>query len=188
VKIHQLGQAWRGPVYSMEFLDQACLSHVKDDFKLEKKGDYLFFEIEQKFSADWLEEIQEKFPEYVDDIFQLSAEKYHNLRAAVPRAIFESNQKMQVEKMGTDIQVASPQFCDLLAEYHKAAEKLKIPSYLFGHFGDAHLHFNFLPSFSEREKCLAYFDDLYSWVAQVKASPFAEHGIGLLKQKYMKSN
>ena len=187
LKIHEWSQKWRGPVYSVEFLDQACMEYVADDFHLEARGDCLFFEIEQDATTGWLEEIQELFPELVEDVFQLSGEKYHRLRAAVPPAIFEANQKMQVEKMGTDIQVAPHQFALLLNEYQRAAEKLQIPHYLFGHFGDSHLHFNFLPSADQRPRCLDYFDDLYTWVALIQASPFAEHGVGILKQKYMKN-
>ena len=58
---------------------------------------------------------------------------------------------------------------------------------LFGHFGDSHLHFNFMPTKDKVTECQKYLETLYSKVLTLNASPFAEHGIGMLKQKYIKN-
>lgn len=92
---------------------------------------------------------------------------------------------MGVVKIGTDAQVSPKSFPDLLA-FYKSITHVGVRYCLFGHFGDAHLHFNFMPTKAESEKCqneiLKLYDNIYDW----KGSPFAEHGIGLLKQKFIK--
>ena len=103
----------------------------------------------------------------------------------VPRAIFEENSKMGVVKVGTDVQVGPEHFPDLL-NFYREASKIGVRYCLFGHFGDAHLHYNYMPKKEETQKCLDEFQKLYDKVLSWKGSPFAEHGIGLIKQKYIK--
>ena len=43
-----------------------------------------------------------------------------------------------------------------------------------------------MPKKDETQKCLDEFQKLYDSVLKWKGSPFAEHGIGLIKQKYIK--
>ena len=43
-----------------------------------------------------------------------------------------------------------------------------------------------MPKKEETQKCLDEFQKLYDSVYHWKGSPFAEHGIGLIKQKYIK--
>ena len=92
---------------------------------------------------------------------------------------------MGVVKIGTDCQVAPEKFTNLL-EFYRSAAKIGVRYCLFGHFGDAHLHFNYMPTKSDSAMCqdeiLKLYNNVYDW----KGSPFAEHGIGLLKQKYIK--
>jgi len=120
-----------------------------------------------------------------DEVFEIAENKFHHVRAGVPRAIFEENSKMGVVKVGTDCQVGVDKFTDLLNFYRKAAQ-IGVRYCLFGHFGDAHLHYNYMPSKDQTQKCLDMFQELYNQVYEWKGSPFAEHGIGLIKQKYIK--
>jgi glycolate oxidase len=121
-----------------------------------------------------------------DNIFEISAAKFHTVRAGVPRAVFEENSKLGVKKMGTDCQVSQEHFGDLLAFYREIS-KLGVLYNLFGHFGDAHLHYNYMPRPEDTARCQAEFEKLYGKVLQWHGSPFAEHGIGLLKQKFIKA-
>ena len=57
---------------------------------------------------------------------------------------------------------------------------------LFGHFGDCHLHFNFFPNPDQQGFCDSLFDEFYKEIKNINGSPFAEHGIGLFKQKIYK--
>jgi glycolate oxidase len=119
-----------------------------------------------------------------ENIFEMNSGKCRELRVSVPRAIFEVNSRMGVTKKGTDVQVR-PQDFHLLIEFYRELSKLGIDYNLFGHFGDAHLHFNFMPEASKNEFCNEQLERLYREVKKWNGSPFAEHGIGLLKRKFI---
>ena len=93
---------------------------------------------------------------------------------------------MGVVKMGTDVQVKIDDFQELMDIYREFSKE-GIRYNLFGHFGDAHLHFNFMPAPKDMDHCRERFEYLYDQVLRLKGSPFAEHGIGLIKQKYIKN-
>ena len=114
----------------------------------------------------------------------MNASKCRDLRVSVPRAIFEVNSRMGVTKKGTDVQVGEDKFRELLSFYREMANK-GVPYNLFGHFGDAHLHFNFMPTPDKNDFCNEQLETLYGKVLEWKGSPFAEHGIGLLKRKFI---
>jgi glycolate oxidase len=92
---------------------------------------------------------------------------------------------MGVTKKGTDVQVAPNDFQKLL-DFYRSYTKLGIDYNLFGHFGDAHLHFNFMPDKTKNDFCNSELEKLYQQVKVWHGSPFAEHGIGLLKRKFIK--
>lgn len=179
-------QNFREEVIVCELIDSNGFSFLKEEDRPNQGQDAFFFEIKmdafEKFYEEFianLENIRE------EDIFELTENKFHNIRASVPRAVFEENSRMGVVKMGTDVQVDVDHFEKLL-EVYRYFSSLGLRYNLFGHFGDAHLHFNFMPKPEEVSKCQKEFEKLYAKVLEWKGSPFAEHGIGLLKQKYIK--
>ena len=121
----------------------------------------------------------------LEEIIELSEGDYHNLRMEVPRLIQESNSLKGVIKKGTDAQVSPENFEKLLLMY-KEMSKLGISYILFGHFGDGHLHFNFLPDKEEVNLCEDYLKEFYKKLLEINGSPFAEHGIGLIKQTFIR--
>ncbi|MBF0299632.1 MAG: hypothetical protein HQK51_12980 [Oligoflexia bacterium] len=102
----------------------------------------------------------------------------------------EINSRLGVSKKGSDTQVAIDKMkllFDIYREGAKIARREGISYYLFGHFGDAHLHFNLTPKPDKQvDICDDFFELLYQKVYEWQASPFAEHGVGLLKQKFIK--
>ena len=88
--------------------------------------------------------------------------------------------------MGTDVQVSANDFKKLL-ELYREFTNLGMNYLLFGHFGDAHLHFNFMPDKNSVSQVKAELDSFYKKVSKLDASPFAEHGVGLIKQQFMTS-
>jgi FAD/FMN-containing dehydrogenase len=186
MEIYQAVQSHRSAIISCELLDANCMNYLKPDEKLGNDQDVIFLEIKADHFEDIygnvLCELKLTSPE---EVYEISESKFHNVRAGVPRAIFERNSQMGVVKVGTDVQVSPERFPDLLNFYRDSA-KLGVRYCLFGHFGDAHLHFNFMPTQEEIKQCQDKFLELYSLVHEWKGSPFAEHGIGLIKQKYIK--
>jgi glycolate oxidase len=186
LEIFHAVQGHRDSIMSCELLDSNCMNYLKPDEKLGQNQDVIFLEIKSdKFEhiyGNVLCALEKTSP---DEVFEIAENKFHHVRAGVPRAIFEENSKMGVVKVGTDVQVSSEKFPDLL-NFYREASKIGVRYCLFGHFGDAHLHYNYMPKKEETQKCLDEFQELYDAVLSWKGSPFAEHGIGLIKQKYIK--
>lgn len=185
LEIHQAVQAHRDTIFSVELLDANCMNYLKPDERLGSNQDVIFLEVKsdafEDIYANVLCNLTHVSP---DDVFEIAENKFHHVRAGVPRAIFEMNSSMGVVKVGTDVQVSAERFPDLL-NFYREASKVGVRYCLFGHFGDAHLHYNYMPTKEETAKCLDKFVELYSKVFDWKGSPFAEHGIGLIKQKYI---
>lgn len=166
-------------IKSLEFFDQNCLAFAFEA-SLEN-GHYVAFEVvEEK-----LEFISDVLLDYdLSNALFLSNEKFQKLRVQIPRGVNEYLSQNKTLKLGTDAQVKLDNFEALLKIYEDWS-KLGIKTVLFGHLGDCHLHFNFLPKEAEISECQKLLDGFYTDLAQMGASPFAEHGIGFLKQKYM---
>lgn len=179
-------QQHRNTVISCELADANAFMFVQPEEKLGVDQDVLFLEV----YSNHLDQLYETFLSQLDtvssqQIYEINEIKYHRVRAGIPRATFERNSQKKVVKKGTDVQVKPAHFTALL-DFYRQATHLKVPYNLFGHFGDAHLHFNFLPTPDQVPLCDKYLLDLYSFVVRHGGSPFAEHGIGLLKRPYIK--
>jgi FAD/FMN-containing dehydrogenase len=186
LEVYHAVQAHREEIISCELLDSNCMNYLKEDEKLGVNQDVIFLEVRtDAFETIYADVLCELKLTSAEQVFEISEGKFHSVRAGVPRAIFETNSRMGVVKVGTDVQVGSDQFPSLLSFYREAS-KLGVKYCLFGHFGDAHLHYNYMPTPEKvalcQDKLIELYDRVFSW----KGSPFAEHGIGLLKQKYIK--
>lgn len=180
-------QSWRDDVILCELIDSNAFSYLPEDERPNQGVDAIFFEIKTSAFDNFYENFLATL-ENIDEnnIFELSENKFHHIRASIPRHVFEVNSKMGVVKMGTDVQVNTKDFSKLL-DIYRGFSKIKDVRYnLFGHFGDAHLHFNFMPLPEQVSICQQEFESMYKEVVNLKGSPFAEHGIGLIKQKFIK--
>lgn len=186
LEIFNAVQKHRNSIMSCELLDANCMNYLKPDERLGNDQDVIFLEVKaDRFEHIYSEVLASLEKTSIEDVFEIAENKFHHVRAGVPRAIFEENSKMGVVKVGTDVQVNAEHFKDLL-NFYREASKIGVRYCLFGHFGDAHLHYNYMPNKDETAKCLEVFERLYNEVYDWKGSPFAEHGIGLIKQKYIK--
>lgn len=184
MEIYKAVQNFRDKVYACELIDENSLAYLPEEDRPAIGKDLIFLEI----NAEYFEELYESFLSKIElpeeDIFEIAAGKCRQLRMNIPRAIFETNAKMGVTKKGTDVQV-SPERFESLMDYYRKFSKDKVPFNLFGHFGDAHLHFNFMPTPKENAYCQSLLEGLYDAVKEWSGSPFAEHGIGIIKQKFI---
>jgi glycolate oxidase len=175
---------WKEDVILCELIDSNAFSFLKKEDRPNKGKDAIFFEIKSHAYEKFYEEYILALDIDQEEVFELNQSKFHTLRASIPRAVFEENSHMGVTKMGTDVQVEVKDFPKLL-DIYRDFSKLGIRYNLFGHFGDAHLHFNFMPKPGQTEKCQEEFQKLYELVLKWGGSPFAEHGIGMIKQKFI---
>lgn len=186
LEVFEKVQHFRSELLSCELLDAHSLSYVNDDYGLRKERDYIFFEIR----ADEFEKVYEQLLSQlqgidVNSFFEMSEAKCNSLRRDIPRMINERNSRRGIVKKGTDAQVSAERFRELLV-YYQSWAALGIDFVLFGHIGDAHLHFNFLPNKDQLTQVEAELAKFYRFVLSIDGSPFAEHGIGLIKQKFIR--
>jgi FAD/FMN-containing dehydrogenase len=185
LEIFNAVQNFRGQIRACEFIDANSLSYLPAEKNPGKNQDVVFLEIAKNDFENIYENLLTKLTMINDEnIFEMNSSKCRDLRVSVPRAIFEVNSRMGVTKKGTDVQVGTEHFRELLTYYRKLAS-LGVEYNLFGHFGDAHLHFNFMPTPDKNDFCNLQLENLYGEVLKWKGSPFAEHGIGLLKKKFI---
>ena len=189
IEVMEKIQAFRDQVYLCEFIDSNSFNFLPIEERPNNSKDALFFELNTEFFETFYEEFLLKLSFLnEEEVFELSETKFHQLRASIPRAVYEENSKMGVTKLGTDVQVKVQDFKALMEIYTEFTKSEPKVSYnLFGHFGDAHLHFNFLPKQDQMQECQERLEFLYSEVKRLAGSPFAEHGIGMIKQKYIKT-
>lgn len=180
-------QGMRAKISACELLDAHCLKCLPKESLPQncEDNDLVFLEIRDSDFDHVYEELLSKLNHVSEeDMFQMTANACHALRMEVPRAVFERNSRMGVTKKGTDVQVATKDFAKLLAHYREMS-KIGVEYNLFGHFGDAHLHFNFMPTKDMEANCQASLQGLYNKVFEWGGSPFAEHGIGFLKRPFI---
>lgn len=185
LEIFNAVQSFRNEIRACEFIDSNSLSYLPAEKKPGNNQDVVFLEVRKKDFDHVYENLLAKLKLISEEnIFEMASGKCRDLRVSVPRAIFEVNSRMGVTKKGTDVQVVPGQFRELL-EFYRSYTKLGVDYNLFGHFGDAHLHFNFMPTPDKNDFCNQQLDRLYAQVLLWHGSPFAEHGIGLLKRKFI---
>ena len=184
LEVYKAVQSLRDKIYACELIDENSLAYLDKEDRPATGKDLIFLEINSKYFEEVYESFLSKIELPEDDIFEIASNKCRQLRMNIPRAIFEVNSKMGVTKKGTDVQVSPERFSELM-DYYRDFAKGDVPYNLFGHFGDAHLHFNFMPKPTEIDYCQELLEGLYDAVKGWKGSPFAEHGIGIIKQKFI---
>lgn len=171
---------------AVELIDSHSLSYLPPEQNPAPGQDLIFIEMKSRDFEEVYTLLEARLTSInFEEVFAMDESKCRALRVAVPRSIFEANTRAGVTKKGTDVQVSPAKFKDLLA-YYQEWSKGDIDYNLFGHFGDAHLHFNFMPAPERASECDQKLEELYRVVHQLGGSPFAEHGIGILKQRYIR--
>ena len=185
LEIFHAVQSFRKKIRACEFIDSNSLSYLPVEKNPGKDQDIIFLEVKKSDFEYIYENLLSKLTlTDEENIFEMVSSKCRDLRVSVPRAIFDENGRMGVTKKGTDVQVTAETFSDLL-KFYKSYTSLGVKYNLFGHFGDAHLHFNFMPTPVQNDFCNSELERLYAQVLKWHGSPFAEHGIGLLKKKFI---
>jgi glycolate oxidase len=185
LKIFTFLQDKRGKILSAEFFDRACLSYLPLDEKIDREHDYLALEIKSEDMTEIVDKLILNFS--AESFISIEVSECQRLRLAIPRYVNEHNSRNKLRKLGTDIQVSPAQLEKLLQVFGQLTKE-NLPFCLFGHFGDAHLHFNFLTNQSDYPRATSIMNKVYKDLVLWKfpLSPFAEHGIGLIKQPYIK--
>lgn len=104
------------------------------------------------------------------------------IRHAVPAGVNEQVVANGMRKIGTDCAVPDHALPELMQAYADAP----VPSVLFGHIGDNHLHLNMLPTTpAQAQQAHDYYRHLCRLAVARGGTVSAEHGIGKLKRAHL---
>ena len=145
----------------------------------------LFVEVEHDGDLDldpWFD-VFERHHALCDDIIaaenEEERERLYRVRHAIPAGVNEQIIANGMPKVGTDFSVPDSGLRAMM----KAYDAVTMPSVLFGHIGDNHLHLNLLPRNAvELKEAKALYVQLAHKAVELGGSVSAEHGIGKIKK------
>jgi glycolate oxidase len=104
------------------------------------------------------------------------------------QSISPSLTRVRPNKLGEDISVPREAIPQVVTRIQEIAQQRHLPIVIFGHISDGNLHPNILFDQSdpeEMERVEAASGDIFEVATSVGGTLSGEHGIGLLKQKYL---
>jgi D-lactate dehydrogenase (cytochrome) len=120
-------------------------------------------------------------------------DRLKNFRHILPEtinAIIAERKKQHpgLHKLGTDLAVPDEHLSDMWAVYRDALGVAGLEWAAFGHIGNNHVHINILPrDMADLQKALGLYQMFAEKAVAFGGSVSAEHGIGKLKAKFLKT-
>lgn len=144
--------------------------------------------IEEKVLSNWLEHIA-KFSGLADDTWVALDDKKHRefaeFRHLIPIKVFELLSKSPFTKIGSDVATHDGVFRNFYLKWAKQLEKSGLKHFIWGHFGNSHLHLNVVPTNGKEDNLAEKILDEHISEALILGGTYsAEHGTGKLKRKY----
>ncbi|MCX7909046.1 MAG: FAD-binding oxidoreductase [Ignavibacteria bacterium] len=181
----------------IEFFDYNSLSLLFEDFPQIPKNSSCAVWVEQEYSPDeefkildaWMEHISQ-FTTLAEQtwiaIHEVEHRRFAEFRHLIPTRVFEIVSKTQFQKIGSDVSVHAGIFKNYYLKLVKELEASKLQYFIWGHFGNSHLHLNIIPR-NEQEESLAkeIYDKHITEAITMGGTYSAEHGTGKLKRKYL---
>ncbi|MCX7879185.1 MAG: FAD-binding oxidoreductase [Ignavibacteria bacterium] len=181
----------------IEFFDKNSLSLLRNDYPQILNNIACAIWVEQEYKVEqeqeilnlWLENISE-FTKLSDSTWVALTEKEHNrlreFRHKIPLKVFEIVAKSKFSKIGSDVSVPNQYFRNFYFEILDRLESSNLQYFIWGHFGNSHIHLNIIPE-TELENTLAkqIYDEHIEKAINIGGTYSAEHGTGKLKKKYL---
>ena len=179
---------------ALEFFDKNSLDFLRDDFPnipLTAKCAVWFEQEALRTNEDliiekWIEIIKSSYGNEDNCWFALGEKEENNIkkfRHSISEKINEYMSQKGFRKLGTDVAVPRNSFKEIYCYAKEITEKEKIRFANYGHFGNSHMHFNFLP---ENEFQYNRSKELYVLISRrailLNGTVSAEHGIGKAKK------
>ncbi|MEL6348884.1 MAG: FAD-binding oxidoreductase [Myxococcota bacterium] len=172
---------------SIEFYDHRSLALVRDRVPDIPETARCALWIEDDYAdepplAAWWDAL-EGGQALVDDVIvaddETGRQRLRAVRHAVPAGVNEQIVANGMPKIGTDFAVPDAGLREMLQRY----QSVGMPSVLFGHIGDNHLHLNLLPrDAAELSRARGVYGELARAAVALGGTVSAEHGIGKLKR------
>ena len=197
-KIKELKREGELQPASLEFFDKNSLELLKGEYSFIPSCEaavYFEQEVEDETSFNSLllrwQELIEESGAFLDKSILADTpgerKRVFEFRHKVPQIINEFLRGNNRVKTAGDIAVPDNKFHQMYAFYKEVAKEANIKYVNFGHIGESHLHFNFLPSNDEEGKrAKEYLKKLCRNAVSLGGTVSAEHGIGKIKKAYLK--
>ncbi len=177
-------------IFSIEFFDGYSVDFIRKKYPPplipEESRGIIFFEIagEEEDVFNTLAEVSEVLDEF--NVLKVMAsedpkwiEKSREMRHAVPEGVSIFVRRHNTHKVSTDIAVPEDRFREMMDTYLDIGESSGIHYVMYGHIGDSHIHFNFLPrNVDELRKSLDHAVELMKKGVALGGTISAEHGVG----------
>jgi D-lactate dehydrogenase (cytochrome) len=183
---------------ALEFFDRNSLARLKKEYpfvpssalgvyfeqEIDNEGDY------NQFIEKWASLIEENAGLVDKTVFADTSKeraKIFEFRHRLPQLINEFLREHKQPKAATDIAVPWQFFGQMYTFYEKIGKNCGIDYVNFGHIGESHLHFNFLPKNEDESlKAKTYLNLFCQKAVALGGTVSAEHGIGKIKKPYLK--
>lgn len=182
---------------ALEFFDERALRFLSKDFSTipDKAKAAIWFE--QESTSDDFDSILEawNFLMQTNNVNEETAwfafsnadkEKIKDFRHAISWKVNDYIARNNFRKLGTDVAVPDKVFSGFYLTLQGWAKQSKIDFVAYGHFGNSHIHLNFLPKdddeFNEAKKI---YRQICEEAVRLGGTISAEHGIGKTKRDYL---
>ena len=182
---------------ALEYFDSRSLNFIKKDYANmpEEARGAVWFEQEIEESNEentlnlWIE-LMEKHKALTDlswfAMDEKELAKIKDFRHSVSWKVAEYIAQKNIKKVGTDFAVPNENFKEYFNFVKQKAEESNVDYLMYGHFGNSHIHLNFLPQNQEEyDKAKKHYRELAFKAVELKGTVSAEHGIGKLKKEYL---
>jgi len=170
---------------AIEFFDSNSTSLVKSKYNNlieEKFNSIVFIEVKEESSKELeiLEAILNKYLQIKSFVFtEQEINKAKEIRHEIPSTINYYIRKKGLKKVATDIAVPEKEIDNMYNFYIRKGKESNIDYFLFGHIGDNHLHFNFVPkNETELKKAWKIVYEFLEKAVELNGTVTAEHGLG----------
>ena len=182
---------------ALEFFDERALKFLAVDFSAIPDNAQAAIWFEQESTADSFDIILEAWNELIQKhqvneetawfaFSDADKEKIKDFRHAISWKVSEYIVRTNVKKLGTDVAVPDKVFCEFYFTLQNWAKQSNIDFVAYGHFGNSHIHLNFLPKndkeFNEGKKL---YKQICEEAIRLGGTISAEHGIGKAKRDYL---
>jgi D-lactate dehydrogenase (cytochrome) len=180
----------------LEYFDNYSLRFLKENYpnipETSKAGVWYEQEIndnEEEIITLWINLIKkhnssEKLSWFAID--KNEQEKLKEFRHAIAVKVNEYMAGKGLKKIGTDVAVPDKYFRVYYSETKEKIEKSGLRYVNYGHFGNSHMHLNFLPSNQDEYiKARKLYKEICIDAIKLKGTFSAEHGVGKSKREYL---
>lgn len=182
---------------ALEFFDERALKFLAKDFSAIQENAQAAIWFEQESTSNTFDSILEAWNDLMQKhnvneetawfaFSNADKEKIKDFRHAISWKVNEYVARNNFRKLGTDVAVPDKAFREFYFTLQNWAKQSNIDFVAYGHFGNSHIHLNFLPKndeeFNEGKKL---YKQICEEAVRLSGTISAEHGIGKAKRDYL---